>query len=329
MYKNAAVSYARLFAMIMIILCHYFQFYNMELAWWFNVGVQLFLIISGFLYGQKEIGDSIEFLNRRCKKILLPFYLYLIGVTMFLLLVERSSISVSNVLGAFSGVRPYKGTEHLWFIPYIMFCYLLTPLLCALKNKIEKQSSGKRLAIFVLIILGAEFLYRSYGFYFRPSIIICYIVGYFYAIQVNTWETDKKGQAKTSMLIIGIALVLNIIRIYIKYVCYESLTGTLSTIFDLFEQYSHIALGLAIFVICLGIFKSAKYNVLIKVSDKYAYYIYIVHHIIINSTYSILIWINSKIVGIALSMLIILFSGVILCVITTKIGKINIRNYLN
>ena len=34
------------------------QYLNIELAWWFNVGVQLFFVISGFLYGGKTITDQ-------------------------------------------------------------------------------------------------------------------------------------------------------------------------------------------------------------------------------------------------------------------------------
>lgn len=68
MKVKAAISYSRFIAMVMIVLCHFFQFYNNELAWWFNVGVQIFLIISGFLYGMKSIEDPCLFYSDRCKK---------------------------------------------------------------------------------------------------------------------------------------------------------------------------------------------------------------------------------------------------------------------
>ena len=56
--KNYAISLLRFIAMIFIVICHFFQYYNLELAWWFNVGVQIFLCISGFLYGNKKITNS-------------------------------------------------------------------------------------------------------------------------------------------------------------------------------------------------------------------------------------------------------------------------------
>lgn len=72
--------------MLMIISCHIMQYYDLELAWWFNVGVQIFLCISGFLYGQKSIDNVTDFYNKRLKKILIPYYLVFIpfGITEFI-----------------------------------------------------------------------------------------------------------------------------------------------------------------------------------------------------------------------------------------------------
>lgn len=49
-----SVSLIRLIATIFIITCHIMQYLSIELAWWFNVGVQIFLCMSGYLYGKKK-----------------------------------------------------------------------------------------------------------------------------------------------------------------------------------------------------------------------------------------------------------------------------------
>lgn len=41
--KNYAISLIRLISMLFIIICHVLQNIGHELAWWFNVGVQIFL----------------------------------------------------------------------------------------------------------------------------------------------------------------------------------------------------------------------------------------------------------------------------------------------
>ena len=67
--KNAAIEYIRVIGMVLILLCHFSQYYGSDLALWFNVGVQIFLIVSGFLYGSKEIEDPVAFIGKQFKKI--------------------------------------------------------------------------------------------------------------------------------------------------------------------------------------------------------------------------------------------------------------------
>lgn len=55
MERDYSISWIRLIATVSIIVCHVFQFYNNDLCAWFNVGVPLFFIISGYLYGSKSI----------------------------------------------------------------------------------------------------------------------------------------------------------------------------------------------------------------------------------------------------------------------------------
>ena len=55
--KNLTISMIRLLAMLSIIACHFCQYYNNEWAWWLNVGVQVFFIISGYLYGNKSVSS--------------------------------------------------------------------------------------------------------------------------------------------------------------------------------------------------------------------------------------------------------------------------------
>ena len=49
--------------MLLIVACHYLQYYNNGLAWWLNVGVQVFFVISGYLYGIRDIDNPLAFLK--------------------------------------------------------------------------------------------------------------------------------------------------------------------------------------------------------------------------------------------------------------------------
>lgn len=49
--KDYSISAIRLLAFIFIVSCHLCQYYSHPIRSWLNVGVQMFLFISGHLYG--------------------------------------------------------------------------------------------------------------------------------------------------------------------------------------------------------------------------------------------------------------------------------------
>lgn len=301
--RSCAISWMRFLSMSMIVMCHFFQHYGNELAWWFNVGVEVFFIISGFLYGQKEIDNTIDFYKKRMIKIIFPVWIYLLFFTAFMFVVNRSYVSGRNIYNAFWGSVPYKGLEHLWFVPYIMFCYFITPLLKIIRKRTAKNKLSINVFLFLAFIFIWELAYHSYKFYFQPYLVACYIAGYFLGNAFFYWGGVQDKQRRflhISIFSVLVALILNSIRIYIKYFANHSSTGNL---FNTYEHYSHVALGMAIFCLCFWAFRKSEYNFLLQLSDKYSYDIYIVHHFIINSNYSILNYIDNPLIGICISIL--------------------------
>ena len=61
MDRDYSISFVRYISMLFVIICHIFQYFGNELAWWLNVGVQIFLFISGYLYANKKTNDKKEF----------------------------------------------------------------------------------------------------------------------------------------------------------------------------------------------------------------------------------------------------------------------------
>lgn len=62
--QSKAISLIRAISALMIIWCHIFQGLDNELAWWFNVGVQIFLFMSGFLMAKDYINSPLTFLKK-------------------------------------------------------------------------------------------------------------------------------------------------------------------------------------------------------------------------------------------------------------------------
>lgn len=279
--RNSSISLIRCVAMMFIVTCHFFQFYNNELAWWFNVGVQMFFCISGFLYGNKKIDDSIGFVLKNYKKILIPYFSFLIPCIILYFVFAREYISIFSALKAVLCSGVVDGIGHLWFISYILFCYIITPFLYKFVNKIKEWKCVHVLIMFVMVLLGGQVVFLAYNSYFLFSRISCYIIGYFLAFILKQYGSIIFKRI-TWVFVIG-AIICNLFRIFVKYYLKQTFFG-----FSFFEQYAHVLLGISIFLILYVFLKSVRYNRFLAVTDKYSYYIYIVHQLLILSPFSLM-----------------------------------------
>ena len=78
--QSNAIVLIRAIAMLSIVLCHVFQAYHSPLANLFNVGVPIFFGISGYLYGNKQIGDWKQWAFDRFTKVYVPYAVFLLLV---------------------------------------------------------------------------------------------------------------------------------------------------------------------------------------------------------------------------------------------------------
>lgn len=74
--QSNAISQLRVLAMLSIVSCHILQGFGNRWAWILNVGVQVFFVISGYLYGTKEISNWKMWFVKRVEKIYIPFILF-------------------------------------------------------------------------------------------------------------------------------------------------------------------------------------------------------------------------------------------------------------
>lgn len=180
-----AVSVIRVLATLLIFLCHAVQLFDSALLQMggqvFNVGVPLFMMISGFLFAVKGRPESYRFWFRtRLLRILTPYYLFL--VLLLLVYVVRfgwHSVIPEKwlfyVLPLQGFTQNYiNGAEHLWFVTDILLCYLLTPLLHVIQEKISKR---QKLWLPVMFLLYCAVLLLSS--YLLPAIVCTTIVTVF------------------------------------------------------------------------------------------------------------------------------------------------------
>lgn len=260
------ISFLRFGAMCSIVLCHLLQFYGNALAWWFNVGVQIFLIISGFLYGRKEEIKAVSFIAKEFKKILLNYYVYLIVSLPFYVLVFHNPFSIKAFLKLLLGVGDVPGLGHLWFVSTILFCYLITPAL--------SKISGGGVREFACILVLFEVVLR-YIPYFTGAWVNCYIIGFCLGKRKISKESVDK---KAVVIVLIMAAIINGGR------CLKDSI--------LLNNYGHVLLALSIFLIAMLCFplqlNNKVFKTLLKLSDKYSYDVYLTHHIYILGAHSML-----------------------------------------
>ena len=158
---NFATFY-RVLGVFLILLCHFTQestsvYLNMS-AQLFNIGVDMFFILSGFLFGiRSDLSKNIIlWYKKRIKRIYIPYELFVI-VLLIVHLICGKNILKSDwlwlILGLQGSVVGVLGAEQTWFITSILLCYLITPLLDSICIWIDTDRTHRLAFIIVLILI--------------------------------------------------------------------------------------------------------------------------------------------------------------------------------
>lgn len=287
--RNSAISLCRVCSMLMIVLCHivsYFTFLPMhdDLPNILNVGVFSFLLISGYLYGGRTIGDFKGWMLQRLRKIAFPslilcctvmavsglcgrmpngitilFYLFQLQEFMFVVPIPNVGFAEYSILGP------------LWFITVILMCYCLVPFLQWLRKHLNTVHSicGTMLLCIVCFLCSAA---ANVCLFYFLTFSIGYLIGA---------ECIPKRDRRISFALCTVVMVaFQILRLYFRW----SWDGT--PFYQTFTYVSHMVLG--IWLVDFFFFlermvpewtKAVSQSPLAVFFEKYALYIYITHGI--------------------------------------------------
>lgn len=318
--RNSGISAIRGIAMCMIVSCHFLQEFGNELAFWMNVGVQIFLCMSGYLYGNKKIENVTLWYKKQYLKIMKPIWVLLTILTAVIIVSGMGQLSVTSLGLSYLGVAGF-GTlpelTHTWFITYILCCYLITPLLQAIE--IDRKENQRYFIFKILFVLAVlEIFYLSRLVNLLPQYIACYIVGYYFAKHQMNGDNGEKDIRIFTILTAGMAIVLLPLRLYVQYGNLDvGITGW-DVIRTQITEWHHSLLGIALFFMLLWLFekKKPKYRILLRYSDKYSYCIYLVHQVFIMGTFSILHITDFVVINVLIVILAILIAAIILKMLT-------------
>lgn len=220
--RNIVITVLHVIGMVMILLCHMMQAEKIYfLSEIFISGVPLFLLVSGYLTGLKEITHPKTWLLRKAKRVWIPLAVMVIlvygGYTIFNIaqvtpfqwiftLLDLQGLNYTYwKFGYFGAVA---GCGHWWFITTLAFCYLLTPLMQRFK---KIKLSSRRKFLLIVSLLAAQLGLLFFGF--QLSYIITFFFGYF--IAGKEVRTDGKWFSFVSMLTAVILAVRLLARKFI------------------------------------------------------------------------------------------------------------------
>lgn len=294
--RQINIQLTRVLSMIMIVICHIIDEYpfipgHTILPQVFNVGVYTFFVLSGFLYGKKNIEKFSSWFVKRIKKIFLPAFVVTITtilVLYFVFGIQYDIITYIVHLLCLQGFEFLWGGKHifegiaplaaLWFITVILICYLLTPIFQRIRS-IFKTPADVLLTITFLLI--ARFILLLYC-HIDIIYFITYLTGYLFSSTPTTY-THKKN---TLIFVSILAFVSQAIRIVLQL----KFDGTF--IYSSYCNVSHLILGFWIFYICATLCR--QFPLLCKrlgntkalsFLDEYSFYIYLTHGLFCTSVY--------------------------------------------
>lgn len=309
------ISLIRFISFLFIVICHILQYMNLRLMAWFNVGVQVFLVISGYLYGMREIDNSFVFIIKRFKKILVPYYITIFPFMLIEFIFFKSKINIEKAIKILLLNDRLVGGEHLWFVSSIMLCYVLTPVI---EKVFENFSHNKRSFVFTcLTILEIVLVFFAlFCRFYQPAWIMCYMLGYFIGF-------NHKKQIISERILFRLFFVLslqNLIQIYLDYVYQFAFPEPFHSIYNFWCHLNHNWLGILLFLFGIKMFSLIKFDrnpwliSILKISDKYSYEAYLVHQFFILGPFSLMaltqwVWVN----------IIIIIMCIIICTYMLKV----------
>lgn len=277
--ESKSLSWIRVAAMLSIVICHLFQAYQGRWSDVFNMGVQVFFVLSGFLYGHKLLSDWRAWAKNRIRRVYQPYLLFLIAVIPLYAFFHEEAMNWKALPVYFLNLQGFRllprlgflkieGLRHVWFITAIMCAYLSTPLLQRLRT-----FSGILMPALILLVAAAYCLTPSFRYVFVLSWVYLYAIGYLFANLDSRWQM---------FYLLLFLVALTILAFFMKW---EIFRRPWSASYRLV----HDLVGVVIVVggvKVLSLVKGLEVPLVIRFLDKYSFPVYLVHFIIMHGPFS-------------------------------------------
>lgn len=287
--KNQSLQLLRVLAMIMIIFEHLLSHISFPLQSLLvqlgNSGVLIFLFLSGYLYGRKDITHWGKWCVKRIKRICVPMWIFMIidFIVEWLLWESFSIKQVFVYLFNLQGILGFNfGGMNLWFLTLLMICYFTTPLLQWLKKKHLNWEIG------IIVFISAIFVQIITAYYMNIMVIVghplswciiavgMYVFGYFAGDMIlSETITKTKIILITCIMLITSVVVLLARSIFDGKIVYDRIIALYGmVVIDLWMCTVVYKIGRKI--------KSGSLQKIINYVDTISYEFYLVHGLVIT-----------------------------------------------
>ncbi len=310
--RNHIISAIRMICTLSVVLLHIFQQYeplvpNLRIGTdWLNLGLVMFFSISAFLYSEREITHAGKWLGKRFRDLIVPSLLVGIAtLAVFFLTGHRDYGRIGDTLISCLGLQVWSSDSwlfvQLWFLSYILFCYLTVPWIQKIRCK--DCSNVKFWAILIGSTVGAQVFVFLLERLLNITLLSVGMLLRFYLpyFLLRRYDIHSKPLRKTMYWLSGAAVLAISVTCLCRYtelvplpdairellfVYTQSLTGTVC-FYWLYHGLSHIRIKQAI----------------LTLSDTYSYPVYLTHCLFIGYSSSVIRAFNHSAYGVLLALL--------------------------
>lgn len=285
--KNYGISLARGIACIFIVMVHAIpalEVYTGKDMWrtWFAIGVPVFIIISGNLARKEKETSIMSFIKKKCRRILLPYWIWIVLAFVIYWLAgcefSKENFFTMMFMGQNNGqynsyVLP--GFGQLWFVPFIMGCYCLVPVLHIVVQEILSHKR-KCHAVYLGGVCCAGYITIKFWNFIGPTPYLWYYVLFIASYVFSAYFDIYKQKVKIFIIIILFAVIIINIQ-YCRYVYVDNISLVGSQFLYVYRAITGVALYLTFQFVGKKLKSNRIFIKIVSFTDDYSYEIYLVH----------------------------------------------------
>lgn len=177
----------------------------------FGMGVPIFIMLTGYLNGNKTLSKVYY---KGCIRVLLAYLFFAILCLLFQDIYLEETLSIRQYVGK---ILRFNAIPYGWYIEMWIGLFLLTPFLNLLYQAIPTQKQKQLLIITMFTMTALPDLFNRYGFHLVPGFWAqCFPLTFFFIGQYIREFQPRVILWKAVLVIIGICLINPLFTLFIS-----------------------------------------------------------------------------------------------------------------